>query len=140
MSDWRAELRSRGYRLTPQREIVLAAVHELGHATPEDVLGHARRTSEALNISTVYRTLELLEQLGLVSHAHLDHGAPTYHSTEVPAHLHLVCEECGRVTDAEPGTADSLVEALVDAHGFIVDVSHLSVSGRCRDCVAAGVR
>ncbi|GAA3051019.1 hypothetical protein GCM10020000_35180 [Streptomyces olivoverticillatus] len=75
-TDWQSDLRRRGYRLTPQRQLVLEAVDRLEHATPDDILTEVRKTAGGVNISTVYRTLELLEELGLVSHAHLGHGAP----------------------------------------------------------------
>ena len=74
-------LREKGYRLTPQRELILAAVDELGHATPDEVLAHVQQQASTVNVSTVYRTLEVLEELGLVRHAHLTDRAPTYHST-----------------------------------------------------------
>ena len=73
-TDWKSDLRQRGYRLTPQRQLVLEAVDTLEHATPDDILVEVRKTASGVNISTVYRTLELLEELGLVSHAHLGHG------------------------------------------------------------------
>lgn len=135
--DWRGRLRASGYRLTPQRELVLEAVETLGHATPDEVLAHVRRTSSGVNVSTVYRTLELLEDLGLVRHAHLAHGAATYHSTVQPQHVHLVCGGCGAVFDADPSVADGLVRRLAADYGFVADVGHLSVSGTCRDCAAA---
>ena len=83
--DWQATLRAKGYRLTPQRELVLRAVDRLGHATPDEILGAVREESQAVNISTVYRTLELLEELGLVRHAHITDRAPTYHSAAAPS-------------------------------------------------------
>lgn len=101
--DWQSTLRARGYRLTPQRELVLRAVEQLGHATPDDVLAAVRQESQAVNISTVYRALELLEELGLVRHAHLTDRAPTYHSTTSPDHVHLVCRSCAAITAVEPG-------------------------------------
>src|SRR5258706_15211502 len=96
--DWRDLLREKGYRLTPQRELVLDAVTQLGHATPEQVCERVQRTASGVNISTVYRTLELLEELGLVRHAHLGHGAPSYHPAGHHEHLHLVCRDCDVVT------------------------------------------
>ena len=78
---------SSGYRLTPQRELILAAVDRLGHATPDEVLAEVREHSTAVNVSTVYRTLEVLEELGLVRHAHLSDRAPTYHSVDRPRAL-----------------------------------------------------
>src|SRR5919202_5356229 len=79
--DWQQLLRDKGYRLTPQRELVLSAVNRLGHATPDEVLAAVREQSSAVNISTVYRTPELPEELELVRHTHLTDRAPTYHST-----------------------------------------------------------
>jgi Fur family transcriptional regulator, ferric uptake regulator len=130
-SDWRARLRERGYRLTPQRELILGAVEELGHATPDEVLAEVRTHSTAVNASTVYRTLEVLEELGLVRHAHLSDRAPTYHSVTDHEHFHLVCRNCGRVTSVEPGVLTSLRETLRDDHAFAVDVGHLTVFGTC---------
>ena len=91
---WRAKLRAEGYRLTPQRELVLRAVEDLGHATPDEVFAEVRRESSAVNISTVYRTLELLERLRLVWHPHLGKGAPVYH-TAGHRHRHVACATCG---------------------------------------------
>src|ERR1700709_2266425 len=95
--DWQAELRARGYRLTPQRQLVLEAVGELGHGTPEEIVTAVRRTAAGVNISTVYRTLELLEEIGMVRHTHLGHGAPTYSVATDDDHVHLVCRDCGGV-------------------------------------------
>ena len=92
--DLRRRLAGRGYRLTPQRELVLRAVESLGHATPDEVLAEVRQHSSAVNVSTVYRNLEVLEELGLVRHAHLSDRAPTYHSVTDHEHFHLVCRSC----------------------------------------------
>jgi Fur family transcriptional regulator, ferric uptake regulator len=133
-SDWRADLRAKGYRLTPQRELVLKAVQKLDHATPERVLEEVRRTSEGVNISTVYRTLDLLEELGLVSHTHLGHGAPAYHAMTEPDHVHLVCRQCERVTEVGPDVAADLVASVAADEGFTTDVRHLTLFGTCREC------
>lgn len=130
------QLRSHGYRLTAQRRLVLDAVTELGHATPEDVSTWVRERSAGVNVSTVYRTLELLEQLGLVTHTHLDHGAPTYHAAEAAEHLHLVCRHCGAVIEVDQEVASPLVEVLRRDAGFVADVSHLTVFGQCRRCAS----
>lgn len=133
-TDWRAELRARGYRLTPQRELVLAAVDELEHATPEEILGYVRERAAGVNISTIYRTLELLEELALVSHTHLGHGAPTYHSTAVPQHVHLLCRGCQQVTEVDPQIVEPVVQRLRSDYGFETDVRHLTVFGTCKNC------
>jgi Fur family transcriptional regulator, ferric uptake regulator len=131
-TDLATRLRSRGLRMTPQRDHVLAAVRELGHATPEQI-GDA---VPGVDITTVYRTLELLEQLGLVRHTHLGHGAPTFRPAG-DEHVHVVCHTCGRVIDAPDSLADDLAERLRAEQGFLVDRSHFTVFGQCNDCVAA---
>jgi Fur family ferric uptake transcriptional regulator len=132
--DWRERLRGSGYRLTPQRELVLGAVEKLGHATPEEVLACVRESSSAVNLSTVYRNLEVLEELGLVRHAHLSDRSPTYHSVADGEHFHLVCRNCRRVISVDPGVLKPLQEKLAADHGFTVDVGHLTVFGRCSEC------
>ena len=112
MNDLRSRLRDSGYRLTPQRELILAAVEKLGHATPDEVL----------------------EGLGLVRHAHLSDRAPTYHSVSDHEHFHLVCRNCGRVVSVGPGMLTSLTERLRDEQNFAVDVGHLTVFGACVEC------
>ncbi|HRD63965.1 MAG TPA: Fur family transcriptional regulator [Nocardioides sp.] len=132
--DWRVRLRERGYRLTPQRELILDAVDTLGHATPDEVLVEVRKKSTALNISTVYRTLEVLEELGLVRHAHLSDRAPTYHSVRDHEHFHLKCRNCHQVISVDPDVLDPLLARLGADFGFTADVGHLTVFGTCKDC------
>ncbi len=134
---WQRALRAHGYRLTPQRQLVLEAVRRLGHATPDDIVAEVRRTATGVNISTVYRTLELLEELGLVTHTHLGHGSPTYHAADDADHVHLVCRECESVEEVPPSVVQDAVAKLADEHGFRVDVRHFAVFGVCRACAAA---
>ncbi|GII85331.1 transcriptional repressor [Sphaerisporangium siamense] len=131
---WHEELRARGYRVTPQRQLVLEAVTRLGHATPEDICAAVQETARGVNISTVYRTLELLEQLGMVTHTHLGHGAPTYHLASEADHVHLVCRGCGEITEISPTLVGDLVTTLDKELGFETDVQHLTIFGRCRTC------
>ncbi|MCF2526874.1 Fur family transcriptional regulator [Yinghuangia soli] len=133
-TDWKRELRDKGYRLTPQRQLVLEAVTKLGHATPDEILTEVHKTAGGINISTVYRTLELLEQLELVKHTHLGHGAPTYHPAGRSDHLHLVCRDCESVTEVEPGLATPLADTVAARFGFDVDLQHFAIFGRCGDC------
>jgi Fur family transcriptional regulator, ferric uptake regulator len=131
---WDEELRAHGYRVTPQRQLVLEAVAKLSHATPEEIAASVQQTASGINISTIYRTLELLDNLGLVTHTHLNHGAPTYHLASDANHVHLVCQDCGKVDEASPDAIRPLVSALDDNHGFETNVAHLTVFGRCKDC------
>ena len=83
----------------------------------------------------MYRTLELLEQIGLVRHAHLGHGAPSYRPAE-DEHIHVVCHACGAVVDADPALVDPLAQQLFTEDGFVLDRAHFTVFGRCRSCAA----
>lgn len=127
--DLGTRLHARGLRVTPQREQVLTAVRTLRHATPEQICAAVT----GVDITTVYRTLELLEELDLVRHAHLGHGAPSYR----PAgddHIHVVCHVCGSVTDAAPDLVDDLARRLQADIGFTLDRAHFTVFGRCHAC------
>lgn len=132
--DLRDRLRGKGLRLTPQRELVLRAVDTLGHATPDEVLAEVHTHSGAINISTVYRTLEVLEGLGLVRHAHLSDRVQTYHSVTDQEHFHLVCRNCDRVASVAGDEAASFVARLRERHDFDADVGHLTVFGTCTTC------
>jgi Fur family ferric uptake transcriptional regulator len=135
----RRTLHERGLRMTPQRQLVLDAVRDLGHATPEQVCARVQSDAPAVNITTVYRSLDLLERLGLVRHTHLGHGAPNY-SVHEHEHVHLVCHGCGAVTEVPTGVMTPLAERLVADNGFELDVSHVALSGHCRDCRDQGSR
>ena len=131
---WDEQLRARGYRVTPQRQLVLEAVARLGHATPEDICAEIRQAARGVNVSTVYRTLELLEQIGMVTHTHLGHGAPAITS---PPRLSTCTWSAGtaRRSSRSPGRGSRpLVTALDAQFGFETDVGHLTVFGRCEDC------
>lgn len=132
--DLAARLHSLGYRLTPQRQFVLQAVEKLGHATPDEILAEVQSQSSAVNVSTVYRTLEVLEELGLVRHTHLSDRAPTYHSVGDHEHFHLVCRNCHRVVSVDPDVIAPLAARLREEQAFDIDVGHLAVFGRCVDC------
>ena len=136
--DLDAVLRSRGLRATPQRPFVLDALERLGHGTPDQVWEQVQAIAPSLSASTVYRTLELLEELGLVTHTHLGHGAPSYHLATHADHIHLVCRRCGAVQDADVSRAHQLADEVLGRYGFVTDVGHLSLDGLCADC-AAGV-
>lgn len=131
----RAELRSRGGRLTPQRQIVLEALHRIpGHVTAEQILEEIGASHPNINLSTIYRNLELFEELGLVYHAHMGHGPGSYHLSSRGTHNHLVCRNCGAEIDADIRALGSVEDELMAHHGFEADFSHFAVSGLCRSC------
>ena len=132
--DWERRLRDHGFRITPQRQLVLEAVETLRHGTPEEILVEVQRTASGVNLSTIYRTLEVLEDVGLVTHAHIGHGPPTYHAVDEHVHIHLVCDRCKSVQSVPASVATSFVEQLEAEYGFRTDISHVSVHGLCESC------
>lgn len=124
-------LRARGMRMTPQRQLVLEAVRRLEHATPDQVF----EAVPGVDLTTVYRTLETLEQIGLLAHTHLGHGAPSYRLAE-DDHIHVVCHHCNAVVDVPSGLIEDLDRQLRDDRGFRLDRSHLTIFGTCADCLA----
>src|ERR671914_1140076 len=130
-------LRERGYRITPQREAILQEVlRSRGHITPQDVTRRVQRRMPAVNPSTVYRTLAMLEDVGVVRHSHLERGAE-YHRADEVEHVHLTCSSCGAEDDLSMEEADSL-KRVVQAHrGFLPDLTHFAISGLCAGCQRA---
>lgn len=97
-----------------------------------------QQTATSVNISTVYRTLELLEELGLLQHTHMGHGAPTYSIPTDDDHVHLVCRDCGGVQEVDSSLLADVVGRLSSERGFTVDVGHFAVFGRCAACAVTG--
>ena len=133
-------LRARGLRLTRQRAGILRAIYATHkHVTAEQFFDSLQRSGEskALKISraTVYRTLTLLEEVGVLQHSHLETGAE-YHRSEDAQHVHLSCSRCGRddaLTLVEAGRLASLIRAH---HGFEADLTHFAITGLCADCAS----
>lgn len=130
-------LHARGLRMTAPRQLVLEAVEQLGHATPEQVHAAVRETASGVNLTTVYRALEVLEQVGLVTHTHLADRAPTYHSA-ADRHVHLVCRSCRAVSEAPTELLAGALDTLRRERGFEADVGHVALFGRCADCRTEG--
>jgi len=137
MTDLGSALRARGMRLTPQRRRIIDALSHLAHGTPDTIAAEvAEDGGSPLPLSTIYRGLEALEELGFVSHTHLDHRAPTYHLADHATHLHLVCLGCGSVSEAPVGVADGFAGNLRQVAGFEADVTHMAIHGWCDQCSA----
>jgi Fur family ferric uptake transcriptional regulator len=122
-------------RLTPQRRRIVAALTELEHGTPDAVAARVGSDGGApLPLSTIYRGLDALEELGIVSHTHLDHGAPAYHLAGHATHIHLVCLGCGTVTETPVAMAAEFSGNVREATGFDPDVTHMAIHGWCATC------
>ena len=129
------KLSERGYRLTPQRMLVLAAIENSDdHISAEEIYAEVVKKYPHVNISTVYRTLELLNQLDLVTETDLGGGRVRYHPADKGHHHHLVCQECGRIIDLDESILVSLRDVLLGEYGFGADLRHLAIFGRCDDC------
>lgn len=129
------DLRVRGYRLTPQREMIVEAIAHAGrHVTAEEVFGQVHAHTRAVNIATVYRTLDLLSELGLVSRGDLGGGKVSYAALSHGPHCHLVCRTCGRVIEADSELVADLDERLQEACGFSPDLGHFVMNGVCAEC------
>jgi Fur family ferric uptake transcriptional regulator len=113
----------------------MAAVTQLVHATPDQV---AEAVPE-IDLTTVYRTLEVLEQIGLLAHTHLGHGAPSYRLAG-DDHVHLVCHSCSSVVDLPADLTDALAAKLLAEQRFVLDRSHFTVFGTCAECAARSTR
>ena len=128
-------LRSRGFRITPQREMIIESIaHQGNHINAEEVFAHIQERTHSVNIATVYRTLDLLVQQGLASRIDLSEGRVIYTTHQHGSHIHLVCRQCGQVIDADQNLLSALNEQLSDRYQFAADLQHISVLGLCNDC------
>ena len=132
------QLRARGLRWTNQRRIVVEVLAGVaGHVTGAELVDGCRAIDPATTPSTVYRTLDVLEEIGLVSHSHGREGRAEFHVNPSTDHGHLVCSACGRTWELEADEVRPLARGLETSRGFSVDVDHLTIEGRCATCRAA---
>ena len=136
--DWDAvprRLRARGLRWTAQRRTVVEVLSGTsGHVTGAELVDRCRALDPATIPSTVYRTLDVLEELGIVRHAHGVDGREEYHVLPTVEHGHLHCTGCRQTWEIDATEAARLVEGLRESRGFEVELSHLSVAGLCAAC------
>lgn len=125
------KLRSRGYRMTPQRLAILQALHDGGHLSPTQIYERVHQTG--LTETTVYRTLEFLAGNGMVNPAQVGGGHLTYELAG-HNHHHMVCRECGAHLDLEPDLLDGAISRLELQTGFQIDAGHLTFFGLCPKC------
>ena len=134
----RDALHARGLRWTPQRRTLIEVLSRTdGHVTGAELVERCREQDPTTIPSTVYRTLDVLEDIGLVRHHHGADGREEFHVLPLAEHGHLHCRNCGGSWEIGAGEAAALVEALRTTRGFAVDLSHVTVTGRCAACLAA---
>ncbi|MFC2012011.1 Fur family transcriptional regulator [Chloroflexota bacterium] len=133
--DMVSELSEQGYRLTPQRMMIISAVERSDyHISAEEIYSQVVTRYPNVNISTVYRTLELLKKLGLVTETDLGEGRVRYHPADKGHHHHLVCQECGAIIDLDESFLSPLKSSLLKEYKFSADLRHLAILGRCVNC------
>jgi Fe2+ or Zn2+ uptake regulation protein len=129
-----ALLRADGGRVTiARRALVEALVRADAHVTAEDLAGRVQAAHPEVHRSTVYRTLDVLERIGVIVHSHLGHGGGVYHLAD-ERHQHLVCEVCGRVVEVPDTVFAPLARAVHKRYGFTVEPGHFALVGRCAAC------
>jgi Fe2+ or Zn2+ uptake regulation protein len=133
-ADYAPQLRARGYRMTPQRMVILHVIHHSGkHLSPTDIYKEARKELPGITETTVYRTLEFLAQNGLVRSAYMGSGHLVYEIAR-HAHHHLKCRACGNEVEVEHSLLETLYHQLESASGYQLTDSHVTFFGLCPNC------
>jgi len=134
-SSARQILRAEGKRVTPQRSLLLRIIQgSSGHLDADEIYRRARESDPRISLSTVYRTVGLLKELGLVEELHFDEEHHHYEMAADKIHHHLVCTRCGQIVEFESALLDELWGGLEREHGFSVERVQIDVVGSCREC------
>jgi Fur family ferric uptake transcriptional regulator len=134
-------LRNRGYRITPQRELIINILSGTSqHLTAEEIFHELQLQTRALNIATVYRTLELLTAEGLAVRNDLGGESVYFATMQHGPHIHLVCRQCSRVVDAEYSLIEPLTDDLHQHYDFAADLRHISITGVCSACQSERIK
>ncbi len=129
-------LRTEGCRITGARRAICAALAENpgAHLSAAGLKEEAeRRSGGSIDLSTVYRTMEVLERVGLLDHVHTGQGVTVVHTADEPHH-HLSCRVCGAVVDVDAGVVRAALGPVAQAHGFAADTLHFALVGTCEGC------
>jgi Fur family ferric uptake transcriptional regulator len=130
-------LRRRHLKLTPQRRLIVEVIHTAGgHITAEDIISDVQTRMPGINKSTVYRTLDLLEETGCVVKSEMGNQS-VYHHAEEGHHHHLICVQCGGTTACDEALFAAVAELLAERHCFSADFKHTVIHGLCGQCAAS---
>ncbi len=133
------DLKKKGYKLTPQRRAIVDTIvdSEGKHLTAEEIYDEVKKRCPEIGLATVYRTILLLEEIGIVSRLHLNDGCSRYelvHSDERHRHHHLICNECNSVIEVEDDLLDELEESIEKNYGFKIMDHSVKFYGICKEC------
>ncbi len=136
--DYRARMREKGFRVTPQRQLILDAVCEGGgHTTLPEIYARVQAKAPDISRATVYRALDFFCKLGLVVAADIGGEHTVYEIAGTTRHHHLACRQCGQVEQADPDILENLFAQIESEQGFKVDMDHIVLLGVCKRCLAA---
>ncbi len=128
-------LREVGYRLTPQRMMVVSILYDSkGHVTAEEIHERVRQHYPFVDISTVYRTLQLLKRLHIVSETDLGGGRVQFELAHRERHHHMVCRQCGKTFALDDELLEPLRAKMEERYGFEADMEHFAIFGSCAKC------
>ena len=131
-------LREKGCRLTPQRVMVLSALTKRpGHLGVSEISQAVYKQYPYIDVATVYRTLQLLKRLHLVTELDVG-GAARYELIDVEHHHHMVCNECDNAFDFSPSYLNEFRNTLMREFGFEPDLEHFAIGGKCAGCAGRG--
>lgn len=130
------QLRTQDHRITVARRAVIETLaRQPGHPSAAELSAEIENRYPGIHLATVYRSLEVLTELGVVTHVHLSHGATAYHLTgNAGEHVHAQCRVCGRVYDLPANMLDEIRNRLASEHSFDLDPHHVALSGTCQTC------
>lgn len=133
--DYARRLHEGGFRVTPQRQLILDAICETGgHASPDDVYARVHARAPAVNRATVYRNLDFLSGVHLVTSIDVGQGGKVYEIACPRPHHHLVCRQCGEVTRIDHAMVKAFFAKVERECEFVVETDHLALFGLCRHC------
>lgn len=129
-------LRHLGLRVTPQRLLVMQALASgTGHLTADEIMRWTAERYPAINLATIYRTLDLLTSVGLVTQTDLGSGVAHFELVGDTLHHHLICEHCGTMVEVDDALLAPLRERLLRDHGFRASARHVALFGTCKHCL-----
>jgi Fur family ferric uptake transcriptional regulator len=137
--DYKSLLHQHGFRITPQRQMILDAICEgTGHSKIEEILQRVHTRSSAVNQATVYRNLNFLVEMRLVVPCTLGVRSIVYEIAGATPHHHLVCRQCSRISTLAHTSVQSFFEQIAYEQDFDVETNHLALIGLCSDCKPSG--
>lgn len=133
--DTAERLRRAGHKMTPQRLLIVRALrHAGGHVSAAQIASEVHEAYPAVDVSTVYRTLDVLKRMRLVTSTDMGSGDVVFEWAPEQAHHHLICSSCGRVIEIDHGYLAPLEAAVQANFGFEADLNHFAIFGLCREC------